>query len=44
MPARPPIPPSRPPQQQHPADELLILKPNTLVFYVDESGDRRLNN
>jgi hypothetical protein len=43
MPARP-LYPSRPPQQQHPADELLILKPNTLVFYVDESVDQRLNN
>jgi hypothetical protein len=27
-----------------PPRELLILKPNTLVFYVDESGDERLKN
>jgi Protein of unknown function (DUF3800) len=27
-----------------PSAELLILKPNTLVFYVDESGDERLND
>jgi hypothetical protein len=27
-----------------PPAELLILKPNTLVFYVDDSGDERLKN
>jgi hypothetical protein len=28
---------------QHPGEHL-ILKSNTLVFYVDESGDEQLNN
>jgi Protein of unknown function (DUF3800) len=27
-----------------PPSEFLIIKPKTLVFYVDESGDKRLNN
>jgi hypothetical protein len=29
---------------EQPPGELLILKPNTVVFYVDESGDQQLND
>ena len=29
---------------QQPVGEHLIIRPNTLVFYIDEAGDERLNN